>query len=223
MEKHNAFLIEPQLGKIIGFNLAADRGQPDFEEVRGDFLAGKVTVFTLPSGDRIVAGPNAYGVHDPKGDEFKSLAATMGAFAVLSKPVDPADKDGKLGFNDGDHELIAQIAGPAILVGPKPAEGDDDFTETSLTVEELRRQLAWASTGLSNPLAQLLKLLGRAPAASDLATGDKREWDESVRDPELVEFRKGLTDEQLAACPCPGCQEEQERRVVAAGGSASKN
>jgi hypothetical protein len=224
MEKHNAFLIAPQAGQIIGFDLAEDRGAPDFEAIRSDFLAGAVTVFTLPSGDRIVAGPGAYGKLDTKGDEFKTLAHQMGAFAVLNKAIDPTDADAKRGFSHADGDMIAaEIVGPAILVGPKPAEGEDDLTETSLTLPELRRTLAFNRAGLDTPLAMLLALLGRAPEASDLADSDEREWDESVHDPELVEFRKGLTDKELADCPCPGCHEEQERRVVAAGGSTLKH
>jgi hypothetical protein len=226
MENHNIFIIEPQLGQIIPADLTADRGAPGFEGARSEFLRGNVTVFTLPSGDRIIAGPRGFGVLPTNTAEFKAISQDVGAFAVLKEAVDPSNPEAQLGFTADDGGLLAEIVGPAILVGPKPVEGADDWTPSSLTIEELRRRVAFNRSGMmGNPLSRLLEALLRVPEAPEAADGDsdERPWSESVYDEDLVDYRKTLTDEELAACPCPGCHEEQERRVKAAGGSTLKN
>jgi hypothetical protein len=227
MENHNIFLIEPQMGQIVPADLKEDRSAPGLEGARGEFLKGNATVFTLPTGDRIIAGPRGFGVIDTTSDDFKAISRDIGAFAVLPQAIDPTDPEAKIAFTSGEDPFLAEIVGPAILVGPKPEEGEDDFTPTSVTIEELRRRVAFNRSGMmGNPLSKLLEALMRMPEAPEVADGgeaDERPWDESVFDPELVDYRKTLTDEELAECPCPGCKEEQERRVKAAGGSTAKN
>jgi hypothetical protein len=225
MENHNIFLIEPQMGQIVTADLKEDRSAPGLEGARGEFLKGNVTVFTLPTGDRIIAGPRGFGVIDTTSDDFKAISRDVGAFAVLKEAIDPTNPEAKVGFAADDGALLAEIVGPAILVGPKPEEGEDDFTPTSLAIEELRRRVAFNRSGMmGNGLGQLIAaLLASAPDAADVDTAKTGDWSETVFDPDLVDYRKTLTDEELAECPCPGCKEEQERRVKAAGGSTAKN
>jgi hypothetical protein len=226
MENHNVYMIEPKSGRVIGKNLEESRGNSGFEGARDEFLKGNVTVFTLPSGDRIIAGRTSKLSADNEAAQQK--APFFGVFGVLKNAIDMPEEEAreKGGMIEASAEdFLAEFVGPAILVGPKP-EGEDDWTPTALTIDDVRRRVAFDTTAMqTNPLTRLLEALLRMPEAPEVADGDNdnRPWAESVYDPELVDYRKTLTDQELADCPCPGCHEEQERRVKAAGGSTLKN
>lgn len=226
---NNVIIIEPQLGQIITADLptdTADSGFSGFAGARGEFLKGNCTVFTLPSGDRIIAGPRGVGKLDSNGEEFLATSAQQGAFAILSTPVVPTDKQAEEGFTAQDGLFLAEVLGPALLVGPKPVDGPDDFTPTTLPLEEMRKRIAFNKNGLlGHGLGSLLAaLLASAPDEAEVDSAKTGEWDASVFDPELVEYRKTLTAAELSECGCPGCERElEERAVKAAGGSVARN
>lgn len=172
------FLIYPQYGEVTPFGYDKLSSVPEFQGLVSMIEGGHCTTLTLPNGDLIIAGPEAVGPIGASGERFERLKA-QGGFALLKDA--PTDKMLAEGFQPDNDLILAEIVGPAILVGPTPEGGAlTTFTPARTTERELARSLGFNRYGLD--LAPLRNILAQ------------------LLDSDEGEFRTTLTDEQLAEC-----------------------
>lgn len=210
------FVVNPMLGTVTEKDFIADGNRPEVQSLLQMVKEGKCETFTMASGDRLVAGKGSFDMSAEKADRLG--ASLFGQFAFLKEAPDlskPEVMKNLISFTADSVDMI-EVTGPAMIVGPAASEDDKSVTGTTLTEIDIASRVGFK--GSSNKIADLVKRLRGL-----VADNDDRPWSDSVHDPDLVDYRKSLSDEELAECPCPGCKDEIARRAVEAGGSRAVN
>lgn len=216
--KSKIYIVNPMFGEVKTADYIADAEKPGLKEILEMVRDGDCDTFTLPSGDRLVAGKGSIGM---TGEAARIGAKAVGKFGFMKEILD-FEKHPELlrSFGASETDLIMEVCGPAMIVGPVVSDSDTSVTSTTLTDLDVSKLVAWDNATRAR---MLVMSAITAAAEGKAAANDNAQWDDSVFREELVEHRMTLTDEELAACPCPGCKDELARRAVAAGGSAAVN